>query len=209
MSNFVQNENKLLIDFNHFISWLRFFYLSVEKKLVLLCNAIGVRNSFNHQIVNRSETFSRASRWLHVFTSCFDWFTVFSVWLAVIITLVLLDTQWKSALLQHWYDDYYTNYKIYFIIGPQLAIFYCLWLRWQERKLIFGRFSVWLPKWLFRVVVLHCLVSKAFDINFLAKSSFSIDVIKRKFNLPVITLNKSLSENYISCYKLTAYGRHN
>ena len=132
-----------------------------------------------------------------------------SLWLAIVITLVLLDTQWKSALLQHWYDDYYTNYKIYFIIGPQLAIFYCLWLRWQERKLIFGRFSVWLPKWLFRVVVLHCLVSKAFDINFLAKSSFSIDVIKRKFNLPVITLNKSLSENYISCYKLTAYGRHN
>ena len=171
MSNFVQNENKLLIDFNHFISWLRFFYLSVEKKLVLLCNAIGVRNSCHLfiQSSNRESLADVRSPALHV--GCMYLLRVLigllcflcPLWLAVIITLVLLDTQWKSALLQHWYDDYYTNCKIYFIIGPQLAISYCLWLRWQERKLIFGRFSVWLPKWLFRVVVLHCLVSKAFE----------------------------------------------
>jgi len=50
-------------------------------------------------------------------------------------------------------------------------------------------------------------LKKRLSINFLATSNFSIDVITRKFNL--ITLNKSLSENYISCYELAAYSRHN
>ena len=50
-------------------------------------------------------------------------------------------------------------------------------------------------------------LKKRLSINFVAKSNFSIDVIKRKFNL--ITLDKSFCENYISCYKLAAYSRHN
>lgn len=147
MSNFVQNENKLPINFNHFISWFRFFLLECRKVIgsTTLCNAIGVRNSrhffIQSSIVNRSQSFSRAR----------------------VITLVLLDTQWKSALLQHWYDDNYTNYKIYFIIGPQFAISYCLKpvAKMKSKRFNISRFSEWLLKWLFRVVVLHCLVSKS------------------------------------------------
>ena len=85
MSNFVQNENKLLIDFNHFISWLRFFLLECRKEIgsTMQRNWRTKLAPFFHSIIKswiaRRRTFSRASRWLHVFTSSFDWFTVFSL----------------------------------------------------------------------------------------------------------------------------------
>lgn len=66
------------LDFFTWVSKRNWFYYAT--RLAYETRAIF---SSNHQIVNRSQTFSHASRWLYVFTSCFDWFTVFSVFFVI------------------------------------------------------------------------------------------------------------------------------
>ena len=96
MSNVVQNENKLLIDFNQLFSGVEQFFLVYRKgcwfnittqrdwltKLAQFCHSITSKAKTNREFF--AYVF-RASRQLHVFTSSFDWstgfFCVFCDWL--------------------------------------------------------------------------------------------------------------------------------